>query len=448
MAQKTGRGTRKAHAELFRSALETFCVPISVRELEALRAQADGLSPSAQPDLFTLEQDPLELLRRLADQQGYVEDREARQKPAFYKLSVPPKDVPANVLRILGLQRGEVRKVRDSVERMILTSNPAKVIDRAARAANWQVSEQEFPYFQDTDGLKVEYRHADIALSKLNESVLAMDPRTADAWRLITARSLEHWPGDKPEPQSVWVDVRELADVMGYRKKTNGAYNPKSLEKVARGIADLQRMLLKVPIGTMEYPHDPKTGHRRKTRLEAERTVRVLAVMATDQIRDLYGTEYPMRWLVQLGPWVRDYPRQFAPILGNLVELPVKGSDLWAKNIGMELLFHYGERAARGGILPKEQVVLKIQTLLTRAELMGEMEAMRHSRNARRAREYFERAMDTLAERGALAHWAYHPDDEETLGNFERGRNTSLDTWLSLRVVVTPPNLESPPTLN
>lgn len=424
--------------EQFRSALETFCVPLGEQEQQALWAEAEGRlgKGAAQPDLFiSMEQNLLPLMESLARDRGYVWDRYA-SKPAVYRLSVGLSQIPAKARKTLGLVSAEIAELRGSVEQMILTTNPAKAIDRAARGKDWQVSDNDFPHFRDPEGLRLVYRDESMALSKLNESVLSMDPRTADAWRLITAKSLESWSSNEMEPGGIWVDVRELADAMGYRKKTNGAYDPRALEKVARGIADLERMALTLPMGALEFPVDPKTGRRRKTHLEAERTFRVMAVMVKDEVRDLFGTRYPLRWFVQLGQWVRSYPKQFAPILGNLVVLSVKGSDLWAKNIGVELVFHYRERHHDQG-----RVVLRVSTLLERAGLLSELEAMRKSRNAHRAREYFEKALDTLALHKALHEWNYHPDDEDEVRTLKTASSTALDIWLGARVVILPPKL-------
>lgn len=422
--------------EQFRSALETFCVPLTEREQQALWSEAQQLGTTGQPELFVpLEQELLLLMEGLALQRGYLKDRFA-PKPTYYRLSVGLSQIPAKARKTLGLVSAEIAELKGSVEQMILTTNPAKAIDRAARAKDWQVSEDDFPHFRDPEGLRLVYRDDSMTLSRLNESVLSMDPRTADAWRLITAKSLENWSGNELEPRGIWVDVRELADAMGYRKKTNGAYDPKALEKVARGIADLERMALTLPMGALEFPIDLRTGRRRKTHLEADRTYRVMAVMVKDEVRDLFGTRYPLRWFVQLGQWVRSYPKQFAPILGNLVVLSVKGSDLWAKNIGVELVFHYRERHHDQG-----QVVLKVQTLLERAGLISELEAMRKSRNAHRAREYFEKALDTLAQHQALHEWNYHPDDEDQVKSLKTASSTALDTWLTARVVILPPKL-------
>lgn len=414
-------------AELFRSALETFCVPLSEDELHALLEGEGG----EQGELFASNGG----LPARAAGLGYVVDRYAPE-PAFYKLAIPLGQVPAKVRRLLGLAGQAPSRVRHAVEQMILTTNPAKVIDRAARGTQWHTESSEYPFFEDRDGLRVDYRDEGTTLDKLRESVLAMDPRTADAWRLLTAKSLMHWSPNQHEPPMIESDVRELAEAMGYKKKKKGGYDPRTLQKVAQAMVDLERMHLVIPRGMYEFPINPSTGRNRKTLLSLERTYRVVLVSAKEELRDLFGTRYPLMWRLRLGEWATAYPKQFGPILGNLVELSVKGADLWAKNLGMELIFHYRERR-----FSPEPLVLRVRTMLERAGLDKDVEEMRRSRNARRAREYFEEAMETLVSRGAISAWNYHPDDEPRLGAIEPGRTTGLEDWLSTRVVVTPPRL-------
>lgn len=427
----------------FLAALQTFCVPLNPDEQAALMAEAKGHMAEGweQPELFIGNQRLFQVVRELAVQKGYIENRFAEDSLEFHKPSLPRNKIPLQARKTLGLVAEEVERLKHSVEQMLLTSSPAKVIDRAARGVDWQVQGGDFPYFQDSDGLRVDYRDEGLALDKLKESVLAMDPRTADGWRLLTAMSLEQWSPDQLEPPTISVDVRQLAEAMGYKKKKSRVFDPRTLQKVAQGIVDLERMYLTIPLGGAEFPVNPKTGRRKKTYLEAERSDRVLAVMSREEVKDLLGTRYPLRWKVKLGSWVTAYPRQFAPILGNLVELSVKGADLWAKNIGVELVFHYRERRFSGDL-----IVLRVRTLMERAGLLSELEDMRKSGNARRAREYFEKALDTLAEREVLKHWNYHSHDEETLGNFKLGQNTGLENWLGMRVVIAPPELPSLPT--
>lgn len=309
-------------------------------------------------------------------------------------------------------------------ELAIMTTNPAQTIDRATRAVGWQFPPEGVPKFIDQEGTTVEYRVEGAAIDELHREVSRMHPRTADIWRLATAKSLQAWREGANEPDAVWVDVRELAGAMGYTKKKAGVFRPELLQEIAKGLTDLERMEVTIPFGAWTFPTDPATGKRKATRLEAQRSYRVLVVMARDEARDLFGNEYPLRWLLRLGPWVSAYPKQFAPLLGRLVELGGRGPENWAKSIGVEIIF----ALATAGSAEAQQVV-QVKYLLERAGLWGPVQEMEQSRNLRRAVANFAEALNLLVSQGVIRSWRYLEAPPARKG---------LAGWSSSSIVVEP----------
>ncbi len=322
----------------------------------------------------------------------------------------------------------------------IMSMSASLAIDRAARGpASWKLAEGELPRYKDArSGHFVEYLPAEVnaesvstetkALEELQQRVMDMNPRAADVWRLITARALEVWREGQLEPPSLWHDVREIAEAMGYTKHVNGGMKPEHLHEVAKAIEDLDSFYITVPLGEKVLELPDGRGKRKSKRLEAARHYKVLHKVAYDDVRNLFGTSYPVRWKLKPGEWIQLYPRQFAPYFRALVELPANGKEnIWAKSLGTELAYYYRQDQSR---TPNK--VLKVSTLLERACLLKEAQ---ENRNKGRVRSYFEEALDLLQEIGVCEGWEYSPGD---IDEVEAARNW-FDVWLQVRANITAP---------
>lgn len=318
----------------------------------------------------------------------------------------------------------------------LFAMQPAQTIDRAARGpSGWLHPPDFFPRFNDPrNALFVEYRRDGATAEALAEGVNRLNPRTADVWRLIAARSLEAWRKDQDAPPSVWLDVHELAGAMGYRKHKNGGYKPEHLVEIARAIHDLDAFRITLPLGTEIY-QPAKAGSKRRppTKLEAVRTYKVLHIDAQDEVRTLFGELWGMRYSLKPGDWIKHFPRAYAPLFKALVELPARaGASTWAKAIGTELAYKYRENAKNGTGIER----LKVRTLLERAVLLQEAS---ESRNKGRMRTYFEEALDLLEAKGVCAGWEYEPEDADRL-EAKAGARGWFDVWLECRVLITTPD--------
>ena len=318
----------------------------------------------------------------------------------------------------------------------VLSFQPAQTVDRASRGViGWENIIDGAPRYVDKNNdHTVEYYSADVPAEALWDEVRLLDPRTADAWRLLTAATLEAWHKGQDEPPSIWVEVSDLAMAMGYRKAKSGGFKPEHLSKVARALIDLERFHITIPLGSKTFPFNPQTGKRRRTKLEASRRHRVIAVFTQDEVRDLFGNKYPMRWQIRVGDWIKDYPpRIYAPLYRALVELPVKsGRSLWAKNIGTELCFQYRQDRNRSA-----RKVLTVEKLLVRACLIEEA---RHSKDRSRSRDYFEGALDILTDIGVCTAWEYEPASADSLDDSSASQRGWFERWLSARVVIVAPD--------
>jgi hypothetical protein len=300
-------------------------------------------------------------------------------------------------------------------------------VDRAVRRNDhWEISDFDVPAFYDSNKHIVRYQDEGVSLEQLQKEVRSLAPRTADVLRLITARSLDAWQENNAEPPSVWVDARELCELMGYQKAKNGGFRQEHIAGVAKALIDLERLWIEIPKGSPQFPVDSKTQKRIRTTLEASRSYRVFSVTGKDELRDLFGNRFPLRWKVRPGDWIQSYPRQFAPLLTKLVELPTTGSiNTWAKVIGTELTYQYRQDRNRSA-----DKTLTVERVLT------EVMEWSKNRNATRARSYLEKALDQLQSLGVCERWEYNAEDFDAL---ETAGKRWFELWLSSRILITAP---------
>lgn len=334
--------------------------------------------------------------------------------------------------------KGEALGLRpEPADLNMLSMQPAQTIDRAARGpAGWSLDPDLLPRFTDPRSpLFVEYQLDGATAEALAEGVNRLNPRTADVWRLIAARTLEAWTEGQDVPPGIWLDVREIAAAMGYKKHHKGGYKPEHLTEVAKAVQDLNAFHITLPLGTQIYqPAAAGSKKRPPVRLEASRTYKVLTISARDEVRNMFGERYGLRYKLRLDEWIRHYPRQFAPLFKTLVELPAKaGVSTWAKAIGTEIVFQYKQNSARSTGVER----LKVKTLLERSLLLEEAATSRYKG---RMRDYFEGALSLLSESEppVCGGWEYDPEDSDRL-EAVAGTRGWFDVWLECRVCVTVP---------
>ena len=325
----------------------------------------------------------------------------------------------------------------------VLSPQVMRSVDRAVRGPHvWQTTDAGKPYYRDPDNhLLVEFDSNGVLQEALLEQVKALNPRTADVWRLITAHLLEHWTSDSEEPPAQWIRLYDLLEAMGYSKARNGGYRPEHVELVGEALRALEALWVVVPQGTRVANRDPITRKNKPTVFTATTAHRVLNITSKRGLRTLGGTEYPMQWYIRAGDWIKNFPRESASLLKALVEITATGAtNIWSKAIGMEVSYLYS-RQVRG------VQTVAVGTLLERAGLMPEIEAWRASGNSGRARKYFDEALDLLESLKAIREWRY---DEVDIAAVEAAsRPQRLARWLSCQVtfVVGDPSfaLATPP---
>jgi hypothetical protein len=322
----------------------------------------------------------------------------------------------------------------------VLTPMVAQTVDRATRSADgWIITDQALRFRDSSNEHVVEYSSEKQSREEMRKKVLAMNPRVADVWRLITAKALDAWKPDASEPPPMWLDVNELLNAMDIKKHVHGGYRPEHVQMAAEAISTLTNLWIIVPLGTKIFPTDGKSKRKPQV-LTSERTGAVLLLRAVDQIRDLFDNKYPMRWHVQVGQWIQDFPPAFGPMLKALVELNTKGTvNVWTKAIGTELTYMMAEgRVAEFDV--------QVEDLLDRAGFLGEVKRMIETRNGGRARGYFEQALERLEQLNMFTEWRY---DAEGFAAIQRAPRAEIFVrWLESRVVIAhkhaPRGLQTP----
>jgi hypothetical protein len=315
-----------------------------------------------------------------------------------------------------------------------LSMQPIQAIDRAGRRLQtWDVASEGGPVFFDPNSRhRLIYYEEGLPLAQAQAAVRAMSARTADVWRWTTALIFANWDEGASEPRPVWIDAREMCDELGYKKHPHGGHRRENIAVVVTALRDLTRFRVELALGSEVYPRDPATG-RRTPRRVIERTIsEVLVVTGKDEVRFLVdGKHLPLRWEVAAGEWIKDFPRQFAPLFKALVKLPGDKTNLWAKALGMELTWQYRQDGGR-------TKVQRVRTMLKQAGVLDE--ALRVS-NKLPVKETFDNAMGIIRELGVCDRWNYNEDDIKevplrTHGEFARG---GFKIWLNVRVEAAPP---------
>ena len=334
--------------------------------------------------------------------------------------------------------------------RPMLTAPPYMFIDRATRdGRNWEHDPtlDLFPFYTDgrSKGMRLTYHPSGDMTGDLQtlaalavEEVSKLNDRTADVWRCVLWKAMENGPSADNVYGRIRIDTREIAQLLGYKKHHKGGMKPEHLREVQQALSHFERLRLHMDpstAGTLERDTGQAKGKRKRLPLQKAREERVIAVMAREVERDLYGQTYHMVWEIALGDWARLFPRSYAPMVRALVELPAKGAKAkWAKRIGTELMLHYREDAKNGRGMKR----MKWSTLLDRAQLTKEVEELRASRNTARVKTYAVAALDLLQEIGVLERWQ-EAESHLARTNDGNGKPGNFDRWLESVVEIHAP---------
>ncbi|CAM3460710.1 Type I-U CRISPR-associated protein Csx17 [Deinococcus saxicola] len=299
---------------------------------------------------------------------------------------------------------------------LTLANKPSVLIDRATRGpGGWNERTLQYREVAE-DGLVLNYYEENAAPEALRAQLMALDPRTSDVWRLLTAKALENETEDLFTP--ITIKPGELAHALGLKLHPNGSVRPKDVLRCTHSLFHLERLWLTLP-GEGE-------GGPRK---------RVLAVMERGRARKIDGEDVPSSWTIVLGDWARYFPRSYAPIFRGLVELSANSAThLWAKQIGTELSYWIRETAGN----PEPLRRITVQTLLTRASLLPDVLEMRVQRNQMRAVERFEATLELLGGLGLHEQWGYEAASAAALDRTQ-GSPAFFETWLSSLVELRVP---------
>lgn len=443
--------------------LEPLLERYQVSQAPQLHAQVQELAAQRylgqqhhHPDSLLLSQ---ELERYTQSMNQYTEDRNQvlwkRARILCYWALPCPYKVPAKIPSWVQRNLVEVLPERPKTSRQlsdvwhnghptlpVLSNKPSLIIDRASRGPNlWQDSGNMLSYQENTeDGISLQYYRAELEHDQLRKLHAQLDLRTSDVWRLLLAKSLESGVDQVYAP--ITVDMRELAKAMGYKPHHKGGMKPEHLRAVNIALEHLECFWITITPRANTLEPDLGEYKRKKQQLEHSRQERVLAIMGKDLERTLFGQQYPMRWRIALGEWVRYFPKSYAHIFRSLVELPAKdGVNCWAKQIGTELAYLYRQdRTFLTESNPQRRNLkpIRISTLLERACLLEEVQKMRLRNHHKRAIERFEQVMDLLQEHGVHHGWECDPHQVPNLEQ-AAGKPGYFEIWLNTIIFIHAP---------
>lgn len=322
------------------------------------------------------------------------------------------------------------------------SARPMMMADRAFRTPLVWLQSEELPVYREkkNPGIMLRYLpEGKTSSEEVRKALQTLDPRTSDVWHLLLAKALEN--GQSQVYQPVEIDVRQFARALGYKPHHKGGMKPRDIDEVARAMEHISSVWITVtPAENTTIEVGTGSGRKGKRLIETTEQ-RLLAIMERREQRDLFGQSRHLVWEVALGKWAHLFPSSYAPVFKSLVDLPARGRDLWAKQLGKELSFWYREdrMADEGDPNRRRQVKrIRVQSLLERACLLHEVQQMRDQGNRKRPREYFEAAMDKLHELHVVEGWEY---DAEQITALEKMANKpgAIDAWLQVNVAVTAP---------
>jgi hypothetical protein len=297
-----------------------------------------------------------------------------------------------------------------------LSNQPAIAIDRALRkiAGPSDLTEWRDP----NSGLVVSRPDTGGAPTGLE--------RMPDVWRVLSAQFTDAWPRGNKGPHAVNIDVRVVTACL-YALPLHGRYRPENAHRVTTALHFLSSVCVTAPMGTTVTPVDEK-GKMQRRQLPSSRSWPLIdLVPCQGELVDA-----PWTYTVSAGPWVTNYPRQFALIDASLLRRPASHvRHQWIKSIGMELAFHAREDRVRD-----DDKVLRVGRLLARITYLDDVKSAVASRNWHRMRRMLETALTVLVEDGLVVSWRYHPEDEAQIA---RSRLRDLDSWLDMRLQVRLP---------
>lgn len=240
--------------------------------------------------------------------------------------------------------------------------------------------------FIDLPSIKNQKTSLDAVDRFLNE----LSPRLGDVYNFLFQKCLTSG-FTKSNTKSVHVTAKEIA-----RALEGENFSRYTLQRVAEALADLEVLRLRIPLPTLPeklrkafIAEADSRGYLSvtpfvfflsvsKDRISEKRT----------RIHEAIVSFHPLFWRLYFEYNFR------VPI-----PIPLKNLDIryrpqrWAKAIGLVLIYHSRENQKVG----KEQKI-RVLTVLERADILKEIEAMRKNRNTKRAYSYLIKAFEILNE--------------------------------------------------
>jgi len=351
----------------------------------------------------------------------------------IYRLPSRVPKLNLDAARQLGFTGERTADTADTDTLPGLANNATLVLDRATRAKGWTQNR----YLDEELRLGVELFDTNIPAEKNVERAMRITPRLGDVMKLVLAKVLEQ--GGRDRYNGVTLTLSDIARGLGLKPHPNGGVRSEDVEACYQHVLDLDSLwLVHLPDGSRTLQVGPPSMSEVQ---KPKRGRRLFALFGVDEnevdqnvplTRQLNGQAVQNVFTLVVGDWINDFSEGYAPVFRSVVELPATNAvNLLVKSLTVELTFMFQRAQAA-----KKPLRLRVETLLTRAMMMGDVESLRKRRRVNEALSRFDDAMDKLAELGVIARWAYTPEGERAIRDAERGG--LFDAWLTATVEIHP----------
>ncbi|WP_169737164.1 hypothetical protein [Deinococcus pimensis] len=310
---------------------------------------------------------------------------------------------------------------------LMVATHPARALARALMGPQtWDL--ETLTYHRS--GVTIELRG--VSEEEKRELVEQLDARSADLIQLLLVEQLE---GDAPRrPDALKVMAADVAASYGLLPHPKGGMRTEDLRRVGRQIRFLDALHISVTVDANNQPavdFGVPVATRVKSVVGASK---VLHVYNSVELVSTSGEKIPREWTVGLGTWMQLFPREYAPLFRNLVQLPSNSAkSVWTKKIGLTLALRWNVVTGM-----HRSLRVTVRDLLDEAGLLGEAEQLRKRGEAKEAMQRLTQTLDALRDHQVHGNWIWEEASHERILATQR-THKHWKAWLEAEIVLDAP---------